>query len=213
MKIEMVSLESVHPHEQNPKEHTPKQIEHIAESIKMFGWTQPIIINELGTILVGHGRTEAAKVLGLKELPAIRVHGLRPEDELLLLTIDNTLNQETGFDSTKMMEVYEMLRGDNFPMANLGLFLEQLGDDSREKDAPKRDAVAEAFEKFQNAKEKQMVFYFLPDEFEKVTATIVKLMAIAGVENKAQLVDKMLEHWNAHQSGRDRETSTESAQQ
>lgn len=195
MKVQMTAVAELHPHPKNPKEHTAKQIEHIAESIKMFGWTQPVVANEVGTILIGHGRVEAAKGLGMLEVPVQRVSALTEPEEMLLLTIDNTINQETGFDSTKMMQVYDMLRGNDFPMANLGLFLEQLGDDSRDKDPEKGDPVADAFEKYQNAKEKQMVFYFVPDEYEGVVRQVLKLMEAGGYESKAELMFAMLEHW------------------
>ena len=51
----------------NARTHSPKQIRQIAESIKNFGFTNPVLIDETGTILAGHGRVEAAKLLGVGE--------------------------------------------------------------------------------------------------------------------------------------------------
>ena len=70
-KIEFVSVDSVLPRARNSRKHTDKQIKQIAASIKEFGFLAPIIITANNTIVAGHGRVEAAKLAGLKEIPAV----------------------------------------------------------------------------------------------------------------------------------------------
>lgn len=64
------TIDTIVPYDQNAKIHDPKQVEKIAKSIKEFGWVgNPIVVNEQGVILAGHGRRLAALSLGLKDVP------------------------------------------------------------------------------------------------------------------------------------------------
>lgn len=80
-KIEYVAIGDLTPWKRNARTHSKKQIRQIAESIEVFGFTNPVLIDEARTILAGHGRVEAAKLLGLGEVPlsAARSHERRRE--------------------------------------------------------------------------------------------------------------------------------------
>ena len=71
LKIELWPIEKVKPYEKNVKIHDKKQVEKIAESIRNFGWDQPIVVDKDGVIIKGHGRTLAAKSLGLEKVPVL----------------------------------------------------------------------------------------------------------------------------------------------
>jgi ParB-like chromosome segregation protein Spo0J len=71
MKIELWDIDKIIPYENNVKIHDQKQIEKIAESIRRFGWDQPIVVDKNGVIIKGHGRTLAAKHLGLDKVPVL----------------------------------------------------------------------------------------------------------------------------------------------
>lgn len=71
LKIELWPIEKVKPYEKNVKIHDKKQVEKIAESIRTFGWDQPIVVDKNGVIIKGHGRTLAAKSLGLEKVPVL----------------------------------------------------------------------------------------------------------------------------------------------
>jgi len=66
-----LAITDIKPYSKNAKKHPKRQIEQIAASIKEFGFNQPIVVDKDNTLIVGHGRVEAAKLLGLKEVPAI----------------------------------------------------------------------------------------------------------------------------------------------
>ena len=66
-------------YDSNPREHAPEQIQQVAESIKEFGWTMPILIDENNEIIAGHGRLLAGKSLGIKEVPCIVAEGWSDE--------------------------------------------------------------------------------------------------------------------------------------
>ncbi len=99
LKIEYVGIEKLNHYENNSKIHTKQQIEHIANSIKEFGFNDPIgIAGENNIILEGNGRIEAAKLLGIKSLPCIRLDHLSQEEREAYVIAHNAVNLETGFD-------------------------------------------------------------------------------------------------------------------
>ena len=89
-KIEMWDVAKVHPYAQNAKIHDDKQVEKIAASIEKFGWRgNPIVINEEGVILAGHGRRLAALKLGLTKVPVEVVAGLSEDEQRAYRLADN----------------------------------------------------------------------------------------------------------------------------
>ena len=78
MQVEYVPIQSIEPYESNTRRHEEKDIRAIAESIKAFGFDDPIGV-WMGVIVEGHGRWEAAKLLGLKEVPVIRLDDMTDE--------------------------------------------------------------------------------------------------------------------------------------
>lgn len=76
-KLQIVyrKVEDLIPYERNSRTHSEEQIEKVVASIKEFGWTNPILIDEEQGIIAGHGRLEAAKRLGMKEVPVLVLTG------------------------------------------------------------------------------------------------------------------------------------------
>lgn len=101
MKIELIK-----PYPKNAKKHPKKQVQQIANSIKEFGFNQPIVIDGKNEIIVGHGRYEAAKILGLQDVPVIQVN-LTEEQAKTYRLADNKLN-ESDWD---MRLVIDELKG------------------------------------------------------------------------------------------------------
>jgi DNA methylase/ParB-like nuclease domain len=102
--IERVSIDSVKSNPRNAKEHPEHQIALIAENIRKFGVTQPILIDENDVTISGHARTAAARRLGLKEIPAIRLTGLSPQEKRAVALADNRL-AELGRWNTEMLQL------------------------------------------------------------------------------------------------------------
>ena len=71
--LEFVSVEDLRPSAKNPRTHSQKQVRELASSMQEFGFTVPALIDEANRILAGHGRLEAAKLLGLTSIPCVRV--------------------------------------------------------------------------------------------------------------------------------------------
>jgi hypothetical protein len=91
VNITEVAIEALHPHPQNSRTHSQEQVRALARAIGEWGWTQPIVIDEGNTVLIGHGRLEAAKTLGLKTVPCVRMDSLSDAEKRALLISDNRL--------------------------------------------------------------------------------------------------------------------------
>jgi len=98
LETEEIDVNKLKPYEKNSKRHTKKQIEHIKNSIKEFGFLDPIGIDENNMILEGHGRYQALKQLGYKKVPCVRITGLTEEQKKAYVIVHNSTNKETGFD-------------------------------------------------------------------------------------------------------------------
>lgn len=103
MEIEYVAVKEFKPYSKNAKKHPLKQVEKVAASIKRFGFLQPLVVDKDNVIIVGHGRLEAAKKLGLTEVPAIRAENLTPAEVKAYRLADNRLN-ESEWDTDLVLE-------------------------------------------------------------------------------------------------------------
>ena len=87
--VELVGVDRLTPYTANARTHSREQIRKIAESIQAFGFNSPILVDEKGEVLAGHGRLEAAKFLGLKQVPTLRIsHLSAPEKRAAELCAD-----------------------------------------------------------------------------------------------------------------------------
>ncbi len=82
----------------NARTHSKKQLKQIAESIERFGFVNPVLISDDCEIIAGHGRVEAAKMLGLKEVPTVRLSNLSPAERRAYVIADNRLAELAGWD-------------------------------------------------------------------------------------------------------------------
>ncbi len=73
LRIEYRAPDQLKPYPRNARTHSKKQIRQIAESIRQFGFTNPILVDAEGMILAGHGRAEAARLIGLAKVPCVRI--------------------------------------------------------------------------------------------------------------------------------------------
>ena len=112
MKIQNLNIESIKPYIRNAKKHPNSQIENVAESIRQFGWVQPLVVDGGGSIIIGHCRYEASKKLGLKEVPCVMVEDLTEEQIRKLRLLDNKLNESPWDMSLLEVELADLDFGD-----------------------------------------------------------------------------------------------------
>jgi hypothetical protein len=96
--IESMAVARLRPSACNARTHSKKQIRQIANSIARFGFTNPILIDSDNHVIAGHGRLEAAKLLGLQHVPAIRLSGLDATQRRAYALADNKLALNSGWD-------------------------------------------------------------------------------------------------------------------
>lgn len=93
MQIVIKKLADIVPYANNTKKHDETQIKNVAESIKKYGWVQPLVIDNDGTIVIGHCRALAAEKLGIEEVPCVVVDDLADEEVNALRIVDNKTNE------------------------------------------------------------------------------------------------------------------------
>src|SRR5665647_489808 len=78
---ELSRVDKLRPAPRNARTHSPKQLRQIAESIRTFGFTNPVLVDGVGQVIAGHGRLAAARSLGLVEVPTLRIDWLSSEQQ------------------------------------------------------------------------------------------------------------------------------------
>src|SRR5262249_29210132 len=82
----------------NARTHSPRQIQEISRSIERFGFNNPVLIDERNQIIAGHGRVEAAKLLGRERVPTLRIGHLSDQDKRAFIIAYNRLAEKAGWD-------------------------------------------------------------------------------------------------------------------
>lgn len=98
LQIVMTPVDKLRPTNRNPRTHSNRQIQQIADSIRQFGWTSPIVVDESGKIIAGHGRFAASLDLRLRRVPTIVVSGLSEGEKRALALADNKIAANAGWD-------------------------------------------------------------------------------------------------------------------
>lgn len=116
------------PYVNNSRTHSEEQVNQIVSSIKEFGFTNPILIEQDNGIIAGHGRIMAAKKMGLKEVPCVIVKGLTKTQIKALNIADNQIALNAGWDLEKLKLEIQGLNEDEFNLDTLGFTKNQIDD-------------------------------------------------------------------------------------
>jgi DNA modification methylase len=145
-KIETRLVADLIPYAANSRTHSDAQVAQIAASIKEFGWTNPILIDDDNTIIAGHGRLLAARKLGMEEVPAIILDHLTKAQQRALVIADNQLDLNAGWDMDMLKAEIEDLSLEDFNLDILGFdekFLDGLLEPEPTAGLTDEDAVPE----------------------------------------------------------------------
>ena len=123
MLVTHENIEDLIPYASNSRTHSEQQIAQIAASIREFGWTNPVLINDENSIIAGHGRLLAARQLKMTEVPCIKLDHLTKSQQKALVIADNQLALNAGWD-------VEMLKAEISGLDTDGFDLDLLGFDS-----------------------------------------------------------------------------------
>ncbi len=111
LKIEEIEVGDLRPWAKNARTHSQKQLRQIGESIRTFGFTNPVLIDAANTILAGHGRVEAARLIGMGHVPCVRLEHMTPEQKRAYVLADNKLALNAGWDEELLAEELQALLG------------------------------------------------------------------------------------------------------
>lgn len=141
---ELVEPEDLIPYANNPKEHPEKQVDKIASSIKNYGFVQPIVTDAENEVIIGHGRLEAAKKLGLEQVPVIKNADLTDSEAKALRLADNRIAESEMDNEALAVEIEQLTDQDNFEELVTG-FEEQEIDDLVNWDEVDEEDIEDAF--------------------------------------------------------------------
>ena len=113
LDIAYIAATDLKPFKRNARTHSKKQIRQIAASIKEFGFTNPILIDNSNPVLAGHGRLEAAKLLEMQSVPCVRLEHMSDAQKRAYVLADNKLALNAGWDETILAEELQGLLTDD----------------------------------------------------------------------------------------------------
>lgn len=117
MKIEQIKIDEIRPYTNNPRKNL--NVDKVAESIKQYGFQQPIVVDKDMFIIVGHTRYEASKKLDLKKVPVV-IADLPPLKAKAYRIADNRLNEDSQWDYSLLNKEFTDLLDVNYDLVNLG---------------------------------------------------------------------------------------------
>jgi len=146
MNIENVSVRSLRPYAGNARTHTKRQIRKIANSIERFGFCNPVLVDDNLQIIAGHGRVEAAKLLGIEEVPIVRLSHLSEADKRAYILADNRLAEDAGWDreilAVELQGLIDLgvpIEITGFEMANVDVILDEARESNGQSSGPEDD--------------------------------------------------------------------------
>ncbi len=121
LKIENMDIEKLVPYANNSRTHDTDQVDQIIASITEFGFTNPVLIDEGGGVIAGHGRIMAAKKMGMADIPCIVLAGLSETQKRAYIIADNKLALNAGWEEDLLQLELVTLDDVGFDYSELGL--------------------------------------------------------------------------------------------
>lgn len=119
-KLERAPIAALKPYTANARTHSKRQIKQIAASIERFGFTNPVLVDDDLMIIAGHGRVEAARLLGLKDVPVLKLSHLSEAEKRAYVLADNRLAEKAGWDRELLALELQGLIDLNFDVGVIG---------------------------------------------------------------------------------------------
>jgi len=166
-QLEQVAVESLIPYARNARKHSDEQVAQIAASIREFGFNAPVLVDGENGIIAGHGRVLAARKLGLKEVPCVRLLHLTDTQRRAYVLADNKLALNAEWDEEMLELELSDLREIDYDISLTG-FNESENLTSHENEQQKPEvqihSVFEVVAECQHEEEQQMVYNILTEK-------------------------------------------------
>jgi ParB-like chromosome segregation protein Spo0J len=188
MKIQMYKIEDIKPYEKNPRKISEKAIKMVANSIKEFGYQQPIVIDKDNIIVVGHTRFQASKQLNMGKVPVV-IGDFTEEQAKAYRIADNRINEETGWD-------YNFLQEELNKLLDLDVDLNMTGFTSEELDSMFAKEEIEIIDPIEIGEDenhllndvKMIQLFYEPADEQKFRSIIDKIKEQHNVDNISDAV-------------------------
>lgn len=188
MSEEKIDPLKLKPYKKNSKKHSERQVQRIANSIKEFGFTKPVLVWGKNQIVAGHGAVEAAISLGLTEIPIRRVDHLSEQQMRAYVIADNKLAEESKWDMGVLHEELTDLGRLDFNLELTGFSLDAvadmilengLKDHAQESEEIRREVLGDDWESDIGAKEKV-------DNIEETDLGIIRTIKVRVLQEKSE---------------------------
>ena len=119
--VEKRKVEDLIPYDRNPRIHSDSQIDNIISAIKEWGWTNPVLIDEDGNLIAGHGRLYAAQKMGIEEVPCVIAKGWTDNQKKAFVIADNKLAEGSSWDMGLYFNELKKLNDEGFDLSSIGI--------------------------------------------------------------------------------------------
>jgi len=198
------TVDTLKPYVNNAKRHSDEQVKALAESIKEFGFTSPVLIDEDNGIVAGHGRVQAAKALGMELVPCVRLTGLTDVQRKAYILADNRLAEIGGGWDTDLLR--NELRAIESEMPDLAQaagwsdneLLALLRDNSApdiqiENTVHKETYLEDLMERRKEVMIRQIMLIYAAEEYGKVIEALADYADKHGLANNTEVITHLLE--------------------
>jgi ParB-like chromosome segregation protein Spo0J len=148
MTIKLIPVSDLRPYAKNARTHSKKQIRQIADSIRAFGFTDPVLIGDDNEILDGHGRVNAARLLKMESVPTVRLSHLNTAQRRAYVIADNKLALNAGWDhellATELQALVDLdfdIEITGFSLAEVDLVLDEARESSSKISSDRDDDI------------------------------------------------------------------------
>lgn len=171
-EIQQVSTDSLTPYANNPRTHSAAQLDRLVQSLKEFGFTNPLLVGDDMQIVAGHGRLMAAQALGLKTVPVIKLSHLTEDQKRAYVIADNQLALNSGWDDDLLQAELQALGDVGFDLTVLG-WGEDLPTFGEEVDlSALEDMEGEDLSEYAAGVRKAIQIDFEPEDYEEAQALV-----------------------------------------
>jgi ParB-like chromosome segregation protein Spo0J len=203
IQIKSIAIASLKPYAKNARTHSEQQVEQLANSIKEFGFNNPILIQEDLTVIAGHGRLAAATNLGMSEVPTITLPHLTPEQVRAYVLADNKLALNAGWDNdllkSELLAIQEAGEIDlsliGFDENDLKYLITDVGDIDPLLcvEGERHLNINERKEGYDKSIIRQIILVYGMEEYNAVIDALADYAEKFGLANNAEAVNHLLE--------------------
>lgn len=181
MKIEQINTSELKQYQNNSRTHSDKQVQQIAQSIKEFGFTNPILVDDNNEIIAGHGRLMGALSLEMEKVPCIRLTGLTEKQKRAYVIADNKIAENSDWDFDILKSEVANLSEEDYDLDILGFneelidsILEPIEEEEQEEIKPKesKPTANDSSNEYESSSIRQIILIYGSEEYTKVIESL-----------------------------------------